>query len=114
MKNRIKELREQKNINQICLALNVGCSQNTISKIELGTTEPRADLLVALAKYFNVSIDYLLYNTKYKYIPEIYYASKDIRDEYFLFFKHFKNLSVEDKKIICDLTERLATNASDY
>lgn len=46
MKNRVKELREQKQISQVCLATHVGCSQNTISKIELGTTAPKGELLV--------------------------------------------------------------------
>ena len=56
MKNRVKELREQKQISQVCLATHVGCSQNTISKIELGTTAPKGELLIELSKYFNVSI----------------------------------------------------------
>ena len=68
MENRIKELREQKKISQVCLATYVGCSQNMISKIELGISEPKAGLLLELSKYFNVSIDYLLMNSSYKHI----------------------------------------------
>lgn len=43
MENRIKELREQKKISQVCLATYVGCSQNMISKIELGISELKQD-----------------------------------------------------------------------
>ena len=69
MKNRIKELREQKRISQVCLATHIGCSQNTISKIELEMSEPKASQLLEMAKYFNVSVDYILCNSDYKYMP---------------------------------------------
>ena len=46
MKNRIKELREQKRISQVCLATHIGCSQNTISKMELEMSEPKASQLL--------------------------------------------------------------------
>ena len=67
MKNRIKELREQKRISQVCLATHIGCSQNTISKMELEMSEPKASQLLEMAKYFNVSVDYILCNSDYKY-----------------------------------------------
>ena len=71
MKNRIKELREQKRISQVCLATHIGCSQNTISKMELEMSEPKASQLLEMAKYFNVSVDYILCNSDYKYIDPV-------------------------------------------
>lgn len=76
MKNRIKELREQKRISQVCLATHIGCSQNTISKMELEMSEPKASQLLEMAKYFNVSVDYILCNSDYKYIQEVYHNAK--------------------------------------
>lgn len=60
MYTRVKELREQKNISQMTLATRIGCSQNTISKIEKGECEPRANVLIEMSKYFGVSVDYIL------------------------------------------------------
>ena len=38
-------------------------SQNTISRYETGAREPSNDELIAIADYFDVSIDYLLGRT---------------------------------------------------
>jgi len=66
MKTRIKELRLSKRISQTALAVIVGCSQNTISRIELEETSPSSELLVEFSNYFNVSIDYILINQTLK------------------------------------------------
>ena len=42
MENRIKELRIQRKMTQNGLAMQIGCSQNLISRIELGLTSPTA------------------------------------------------------------------------
>lgn len=57
---RIKELREKSGMSQLSLATKVGCSQNTISKIEKGECDPKASILVEMSKFFGVSVDYLL------------------------------------------------------
>ena len=63
MRTRVKQLRKEKNISQVTLSTRVGCSQNTISKIEKGECDPRGGLLIELAVYFGVSVDYILYLT---------------------------------------------------
>ena len=100
MKNRIKELREQKKISQVCLATYVGCSQNMISKIELGISEPKAGLLLELSKYFNVSIDYMLMNSSYKHIQEVYGIVKNKDNDYYDFYQIFSKLASEDKEFV--------------
>lgn len=60
MKTRVKELRLSKHMTQLQLALAVGCSQNSISRIELCEAVPNGELMIKLANYFNVSLDYLL------------------------------------------------------
>ncbi len=59
-KIRIKELRKKKNITQLKLAFDLNVSQNTLSRYETGEREPSYDVLIKIADYFNVSIDYLL------------------------------------------------------
>jgi transcriptional regulator with XRE-family HTH domain len=57
---RIKELRAQKNMSQMDLALATGISQSAIAKWELGKTEPTATAIITLAKFFDETTDYLL------------------------------------------------------
>lgn len=57
---RLKELREDLDITQIKLADYLNIKQNTYSQYENETRQIPIDLLIKLAKYFNVSIDYIL------------------------------------------------------
>ena len=59
MKN-LKQLREQRSLTQLSLALSVDVQQETISAYENGKSMPTVDTLLKLAKYFNCSTDYLL------------------------------------------------------
>ncbi len=54
------ELREEKGVSQKELAEAIGVSQSTIAKIEVGRNEATASTIRKLAKYFNISTDYLL------------------------------------------------------
>lgn len=57
---RIKELRIQKDMSQMDLALATGISQSAIAKWELGRTEPTATAIFTLARFFGETSDYLL------------------------------------------------------
>lgn len=59
-KERLKELRTQKNLSQMELAKATGISQSAIAKWELGKTEPTATAIITLSLYFNETTDYLL------------------------------------------------------
>ena len=59
MKNRVKELREAKHLTQTGLALKVGSTQQTISKIEREIGVPKLDLALIMADFFNVTLEYL-------------------------------------------------------
>ncbi len=60
---RLKEIRRQKGISQLKLALDLNMNQNTISRYETGEREPGITELLQIANYFNVSVDYLLERT---------------------------------------------------
>ena len=57
---RIKELRTQKKVSQKELAEYLNVTQVQISKYELGKNEPDLETLSKIAKYFDVTIDYIL------------------------------------------------------
>lgn len=60
---RLKQLRKEKGISQLKLALDLNMSQNTISRYETGEREADYRALILIADYFDVSIDYLLERT---------------------------------------------------
>ena len=60
---RLKELRKQKRISQLKLAMDLTMNQNSISRYETGEREADCATLIKFADYFNVSIDYLLERT---------------------------------------------------
>lgn len=60
---RIRTLRTQKNIKQSELGEIVGLSANAVSDIERGYRMTTIEKLVAIADYFDVSIDYLVGRT---------------------------------------------------
>lgn len=57
---KLKELRKQKHISQTKLANALNIKQTTISSYEKGKTQPPIEVLIDMANYFNVSLDYLL------------------------------------------------------
>ena len=56
---RLKELRTDKKISQNALSKEIGVSQAAINKWEKGLIVPTIDSAALVAKFFNVSIDYL-------------------------------------------------------
>ncbi|HCY52357.1 MAG TPA: XRE family transcriptional regulator [Clostridiales bacterium] len=65
---RLKELRTEKNINQVELSAEIGVSKGIISLWENGLREPGMYSLIQLAKFFEVSIDYLVGISDYPFV----------------------------------------------
>ena len=63
MDNRIKDLRDDSDLTQQQIADAIGITQRKYSYIETGTQPLTDELLVKLANYYQVSIDYLLRQT---------------------------------------------------
>ena len=61
--NRIRDLREDKDLNQTQLAHMLGMSQTGYSKYETGENDIPTAVIIQLAKFYNTSIDYLLGQT---------------------------------------------------
>ena len=57
---KIRLLREEKELNQTELGLAVGMTQRKISYLENGKYEPSLEDIRALCRFFHVSADYLL------------------------------------------------------
>ncbi len=60
MYNRIRDIREDRDIKQTTLAKYLGVHQTTYSSYEIGKLSLTADVLVKLSKFYGTSVDYLL------------------------------------------------------
>ena len=57
---KVRNLREDADLNQSQLGKALNMTQRKISYIECGKYEPSIDDIIAICKFFNVSADYLL------------------------------------------------------
>lgn len=58
--NRIRDLREDRDLRQIDVAEKTGIDQKTLSNYETGKTNPDSFAIIKLADFFGVTCDYLL------------------------------------------------------
>ena len=63
MKTNLKKLRKARGLTQIAVQMGTGIDQSLISKYENGERIPPTDVLIILADYYGVSIDYILCRT---------------------------------------------------
>ena len=66
MYKRIRDLREDADLNQTKVAQYLGMSQTGYSKYETGENDIPTAVLIKLARFYNTSIDYLLGETDRK------------------------------------------------
>ena len=58
--SRLKELRREKKISQEELATILGIQKATVSNYETGKADPSDRIKIGIAKYFDISMDYLM------------------------------------------------------
>ena len=61
--SRLRDLREDQDMNQTQIAAILGMSQTGYSKYETGENDIPTSILIKLARFYNTSIDYLLGET---------------------------------------------------
>ncbi|WP_434642683.1 helix-turn-helix domain-containing protein [Thermoanaerobacterium thermosaccharolyticum] len=105
-KDRLKQLRNEKNLTQEELAKYIGTTRATLASWETGRREPDMETLRKLSDYFNVTLDWLMGNTDIRnQADEITQAVEDDpelaefwndlkqREDLKLLFKQTRNLS---------------------
>ncbi|MBR7116851.1 MAG: helix-turn-helix transcriptional regulator [Clostridia bacterium] len=60
MYRRIRDLREDRDLTQKVVAKELNCSQQVYSNYELGQRDIPTYILIKLAKFYGVSVDYIL------------------------------------------------------
>lgn len=58
--DRIKTLRLERMVTQKMLAIGIKVSPVSVQRFEYGTVRPSLDTLIAIADFFDVSLDYLV------------------------------------------------------
>ena len=61
--SRLKELRKLRNVSQVRAGEIAGITSKQIQRYEAGESEPTLSVLLALADFFDVSLDYLVGRT---------------------------------------------------
>ena len=100
MERRIKELRDKRGIIQATLAAELGISQQMLSKYERDVTTIKVDILKKLAKYFDVTTDYLLGLSDVKRdLPGQLRVNETI-DEYYDLIEVYKKLDKYNQELV--------------
>ena len=60
------EIRKKKGYSQLKVAMDLNITRETLSHYENGKRSPDLETLVALSKYFNKSIDYLITGNEFQ------------------------------------------------
>lgn len=93
--DRLRQLRQEKDMYQKDLAKVIGVSESAISAYEKGIREPQYSKLKELADYFSVSVDYLI-------------GASDVKDGYSQFlFPILKDVNIDELKKIYKALEKL-------
>jgi transcriptional regulator with XRE-family HTH domain len=100
--NRLKELRNEKNINQEVLAKLLCMEVAGYSKLETERVPLKDEYIIKLAEYFNVSTDYLLGKSDIRNPEKINIDDMDIA-----FATGIKGLNEENKEIAKNIIEGL-------
>lgn len=66
MYQRLRDLREDRDLRQVDLAVYLNCSQVCYSQYELGKRDLPTEVLLKLADFYDTSVDYLLGRTNVK------------------------------------------------
>lgn len=107
MENRIRELREERGMNQEALAGLVGVSQQKISKVERNTEALGIDLLIEISDYFGVTTDYLLCLSEEKRGRTQEQRLYRKLNQYQELVQSFENLNAENRTMVLSLMKAM-------
>lgn len=95
--NRISELRKERHLSQLGLAMKLNISQYMVSSYETERHQLTADMLLTMSDFFNVSIDYLVGKSNIRYSAEEI-LENNLADDEIELLKIFREMSAEKKK----------------
>ena len=62
----LREIRVKRGYSQLRVAMDLSISREALSMYETGKRSPDVDMLVRLSRYYNVSVDYLIFGKEFE------------------------------------------------
>ena len=97
MVRNLKTLRQKHGITQQCLAAAIGVTQQSINKYENHSIEPDVDTLIAMAEFFQTTVDYLVGHT---HEQEEGITLMQLCDDEIRLLSRYRSLSLKEKESI--------------
>lgn len=107
MKNRLKDMRLKRGISQKILGIEIGGSQQNISKYENDIASIPIDVLIAMSEYFKVSTDYILGLSDERYNLKMQMTFNKEVDEYYEIIELYKRLDTKNKKLVFHILTKM-------
>ncbi len=107
---RFKELREEHHLSQQALADILHVTQQSIHKYEHDLTEPDLDILLAAAKYFDTSADYLVGYTNVPMKYEQYDVEHSLNASELRLINYYRSLSPTGQTLLLELIPKNIPN----
>ena len=105
MESRIKQLREKRGLIQEILAVELGITQQMLSKYDRDVTLIKVDILKKIAAYFNVTTDYLLGVSDVKRDLNGQMKMNEVLDEYYDLVEVYKEFEPCDQEMIWSIIQ---------
>lgn len=107
MKTNLRQLRKEKKVSQEIVGKLLNVTSQAYSRYELGERELGYEALIKLAKYFDVSVDYLLGNTTFYYPDNVQSSDFTLSAEEREILALYSNLDYMGKKYVRQTLEIL-------
>lgn len=110
LSNRLKELRTKHHYTQAFVSSQLNIGRATYSNYELGKRMPSLDIVVDFAKFYHVSLSYLLFPEEQDFVAA---AEEKVENPFsndeLLLLDQYRALSVSKKQEVLDFTAFLKT-----
>ena len=100
MRGKLKELRESRHMTQTGMGMELGVTQQNVSRYEQDINSMPVEMLEKAADFFAVTTDYLLGRTDVKRNLEGQLRVNKAIDEYYDLVETFRDLDKRDQEII--------------
>lgn len=107
-RERLQECRLKKGVSQTTVAQHLNITRQAYNHYETGQRQPTQEVLIKLADYFDVSVDYLLGRAD---VPNP--AESPLDGVEFAFYGEIKDLTDEEREDLADFVKYLKSKRKD-
>ncbi len=104
MVRRLKALRQKYGVSQQALGEAIGVSQQSVNKYENHGVEPDIQMLIAIADYFQTSVDYLIGHSEIDHKIEVLH-SHDLNEDEERLIHAWRKLNEKEKASIFSILD---------